>query len=126
MISGLLARKFGAKNIATIALLLSCLCCLLSPLFIASTKPVLIPFLFFWCMVVVADSPMFSSLVAQHAPPDSRGSALTIVNCIGFTITIVSIQLMTLLGAFPMTYVFMFLAIGPILGLFALLWKRNL
>jgi len=43
---------------------------------------------------------------------------LTIVNCIGFFITIISIQLMTsLIPVIPSDYLFLFLAIGPMIGL---------
>jgi hypothetical protein len=44
-------------------------------------------------MVVVADSPLLSTLVAQNAPAEIKGTTLTIVNSIGFAITIISIQL---------------------------------
>jgi ABC-type dipeptide/oligopeptide/nickel transport system permease subunit len=45
-------------------------------------------------MVVVADSPLLSTLVAQNAP-EIKGTTLTIVNSIGFAITIISIQLIS-------------------------------
>jgi len=70
---------------------------------------------------VIADSPLFSSLVAKHAPAQSKGSALTIVNSIGFAITIVSIQCIHFFsGKLPLPFVYMLLAIGPLLGLIAL------
>jgi hypothetical protein len=37
-------------------------------------------FLTFWGMVVVADSPLLSTLVAQNVPAEIKGTALTIVN----------------------------------------------
>ena len=43
-----------------------------------------------WGMVVIMDSPQFSSLIAQTADPENKASALTIVNCIGFSITIIT------------------------------------
>ncbi|MEO6039488.1 MAG: MFS transporter [Saprospiraceae bacterium] len=119
--SGLLSQYFGAKRIATIALFLSGLCCLVSPWFLlTASTPLLLTFLFFWGLVVIADSPLFSSLVAQHAPEESRGTSLTIVTCIGFSITIISIQLISVWSAYFGNYVFMFLATGPVLGLIAL------
>jgi hypothetical protein len=70
---------------------------------------------------VVADSPQFSTLVAQNAPREVTGTALTIVNCIGFSITILSIQLLNQLeGWLPAHYRFTLLAFGPLLGLWAL------
>ncbi len=75
-------------------------------------------YLIFWGIVVVGDSPQFSTLVAHTAPKELVGSALTIVNCIGFFITIISIQLMTsLIAVIPSNYLFTFLIIGPIIGL---------
>lgn len=85
----------------------------------------LLAFLFIWSITVIADFPLFSTLIAQNAPEESRGTSLTIVNCIGFTITIVSIQLINLLSnTINSQFIYVVLAIGPILGLFALK-KRN-
>lgn len=117
-ISGILSQKFRLKHITITSLALSGICCLLSPLFLfADSVTVLIIFLFFWGLFVVADSPLLSTMVAQNTPEASRGTALTIVNCIGFAITIISIQfingLSTLVNA---QYIYLFLAIGPILG----------
>ncbi len=123
VVGGLISPRYGAKKIATTALFLSCGCCLLSPAFLLTNSPLLfIVFLFFWGLVVIADSPLFSTLVAQNAPEASRGTALTIVNCIGFSITIISIQFISFFSAkINAQYIYMLLAIGPILGLIALL-----
>ncbi len=127
IMGGFLSQRFGVKKIATLALSLSGLCCILSPfVFLYTTFPVFMSFLFFWGMVVVADSPLFSTLVAQNAPKETRGTSLTIVNCIGFAITIISIQglqLMVLIIQPPYTY--MLLAIGPTLGLWSLAYKAK-
>lgn len=124
---GYLAQRFGAKNTAGIALLLSGLCCLLSPLYFAVQSPfLLIGFLIFWGMVVIADSPLFSTLVAQHAKAEIKGTALTIVNCIGFSITIISIQLLNMLQhVMNPVYMYMFLAAGPLFGLISLYGIRE-
>jgi hypothetical protein len=83
-------------------------------------------FLFIWSMAVIADSPLFSTLVAQNAPAETKGTSLTIVNCIGFSITIVSIQLISALRTEQnMQYIYMLLAIGPVLGLIALFRNKE-
>ena len=75
-------------------------------------------------MVVIADSPLFSTLVAQNAPVESKGTLLTITNCVGFSLTIISIQLFGKLTEFiNHEYLFVFLAIGPILGLWVMFEK---
>lgn len=126
VLGGYLASKFTTKRIAFNALLSSCLCCLIAPLvFFINSEILFLFFLFFWGMVVIADSPLFSTLVAQNAPSKNKGTALTIVNCIGFAITIISIQALTyLMNSYNTYWIFLVLAIGPILGLINLKTKR--
>jgi hypothetical protein len=70
-----------------------------------------------WGITMAADSPQFSALVARSAPADVRGSAITIVVCVGFAITIGSIQLLSFLKTIiPFEYLFLFLLPGPVLG----------
>jgi hypothetical protein len=86
-----------------------------------SSQYLFLGFLLFWGIVVIADSPLFSTLVAQNAIPKLKGTALTMVNCIGFSITIISIQLINYVATiWNPSYIFMLLAIGPVLGLIAL------
>jgi MFS family permease len=122
VLGGYLTQTAGAKRIAFIALLLSCGCCLISPLIFSSEfESLLIGFLIFWGMVVIADSPLLSTLVAQNASAEIKGTALTIVNCIGFSITIISIQLITvMIELTDSNGIYTILALGPILGLIAL------
>ncbi|CAN5530136.1 MFS transporter [soil metagenome] len=125
--SGIISSVFGPFKIAFISLLVSGLCCLGSPFFLTIAQPgVLICLLIFWGMTVVADSPLFSTLVAQNAPAASRGTALTIVNCIGFSITIVSIQLVSIsFNYLDKQFIYLLLAPGPIVGLAAMLLNRK-
>ncbi|TXD82898.1 MFS transporter [Subsaximicrobium wynnwilliamsii] len=122
-----MAQSVGTKRTAFTALFLSCACCLMSPLLFASaSEGLFIGFLIFWGMVVIADSPLLSTLVAQNAPAEIKGTALTIVNCIGFSITIISIQFISSMIALTASNsIYIILAIGPILGLFALRKKHK-
>jgi MFS family permease len=121
-VSGYISQSMGTKRTAFVALLLSCGCCLVSPLFfLVDSEYVFIGFLIFWGMVVIADSPLFSTLVARKTEAESKGTALTIVNCIGFSITILSIQLLNILrDTMNPNYMYTVLALGPMLGLLAL------
>lgn len=127
VISGYLSQSFGTKKIATTSLMLSCICCIISPLmFMLNYEILFIAFMIFWGMVVIADSPLFSTLVAQNVISESKATALTIVNSIGFSITILSIQLLNkLLQFFEIKHLLFILAIGPVLGLIALYKKTN-
>ncbi|WP_452231210.1 MULTISPECIES: MFS transporter [unclassified Lacinutrix] len=127
VLAGYIAQVKGTKKTAFIALLLSCICCLISPLlFTSAFEYVFIGFLIFWGMVVIADSPLLSTLIAQNAAPEIKGTALTIVNCIGFAITIVSIQILSrMLEITDSNNIFTILAIGPIFGLIMLQKKKT-
>jgi len=75
---------------------------------------------------VAGDSPQFSALTAQNAPPQAVGSVLTLVNSIGFGISIVSIQLfVTLAERHELAALLPWLGLGPLLGVWALrpLWR---
>jgi MFS family permease len=128
VIGGYLSLYIGTKRTASMALFFSCLCCIVSPLiFSIGSTIIILAFLLFWGMVVIADSPLFSTLVAHNAPTESKGTALTIVNCIGFSITIISIQLLTILTEVinPM-YIYLTLGLGPMFGLMGLYeMKKN-
>ena len=122
VLAGYLGSGLGTKKVARTALLLSGWCCLLCPLLFQIAPPWLfLSFFLFWGMVVIADSPLFATLVAQNAPLALKGTALTIVNGIGFAITIVSIELLSRLLISPDSiWWFALLALGPVFGCFRL------
>ena len=126
VLGGYVSEKLGVQKTASNFLFLSCFCCLISPLMFQITNQYLfISFLIFWGMVVIADSPLFSTLVAKNAPSKNKGTALTIVNCIGFAITIVSILIINhIKTTTDSNAIYMVLAIGPVLGLLALKTKK--
>lgn len=127
VLSGFFSKYVKEKKLAFICLFLSMICCLGSPIiFSFLPKPLLLIFLVFWGMAVIADSPLFSTLVAKAAQPNSKGAALTLVNCIGFSLTVVSIQFLGFWANYiSTTYLYTLLALGPIWGLFALLKKKE-
>ena len=123
---GYISQKAGTKRTAFLALFMSGCCCLLSAFAFHWPVEIFIPFLVFWGLVVIADSPLFSTLVAQNAPAATKGTALTIVTCIGFSITIISIELInTLAGYINGRYLYLFLAPGPVIGLFFMLKTKD-
>jgi predicted MFS family arabinose efflux permease len=120
-IGGLLARRAGSAKVAAVQLAASGLACVLAPLLLAAPLPLFFAWLIIWGITVVGDSPQFSTLTALNSPRDAVGSVLTFVNCIGFAITIVSIELFTRLAQhWPLAMLLPWLAVGPALGLRAL------
>ena len=105
--------------LARIALMISGICCVTFPVFyLFASNTIFIYYLVIWGFFVVADSPMFSSMIAMAAPATIRGTTLTFVNSIGFLITVISIQSVgLLLVKIDFMWVWPFLAIGPILGI---------
>ena len=88
---GYISRSWGSAKVASTALFVSGLCCFLSPLAYNLPISLFLFFLFVWGLTVSPDSPQFSNLVAQYAPEELRGTALTIYNSIGFSISTISL-----------------------------------
>lgn len=88
---GYVSRSWGSAKVASTALFISGLCCFLSPFFYNLPISLFLFFLFVWGLTVSPDSPQFSTLVAQYAPDELRGTALTIYNSIGFSISTISL-----------------------------------
>lgn len=115
---GIISSRLGSRKVATIALFGSGLCCLLL-YFLQGNQPLIwIPLLILWGIFVTPDSPQFSTLVAQSVKSEYRGTALTLVNSLGFFLSILSI----LFAQFLLTWlsiveVLSLLIIGPVLGL---------
>jgi MFS family permease len=121
VVGGLMSRKLGSARVASVQLFISGVCCILSPLLFLAEWPIFMLLMLVWGVTVIGDSPQFSTLTAQNAPREYVGSALTIVNSIGFLITVVSIQLTcSLLPIVGVQYIFWILIPGPVLGLLAL------
>ena len=118
---GFASLRYGSDKVAFAQLSASGVCCLLSPIAFWLPEPAFLAFLIFWGIVVAGDSPQFSALNAHYAPPLLVGSSLTIVNCIGFSITILPIQLInSVISQTGAQSVFLLLLPGPIVGLMAL------
>lgn len=124
-LGGYLSARLGSARVAALALLGSGICCVLMPWFFFQSPFVFLSALVIWGMLVIADSPQFSALVSQTSVPQQKGTALTLVTCIGFAITIVSIQSFgmvwrNLSQLVPHTYTSLLLLIGPLLGLLSM------
>jgi MFS family permease len=113
--------KTGSARVAFYALAGSAACCLLSPFLWEFPPWLFIFFMTFWGITVITDSPQFSALVAKNAQPQLRGTAITIVTCLGFSITIASIQLLNYFRVvFAKEFLFLLLLPGPLAGIFFL------
>lgn len=115
---GLLVRRFGSARVAQLQLAISGACCVAAPLMLAAPLPWFMAWMLLWGVTVSGDSPQFSTLTAQNAPPAVAGSVLTFANCIGFAISVLSIELFVrATQAWPLPVVLPWLGLGPALGL---------
>ncbi len=115
---GLAVRWLGSARVAQWQLATSAGCCLAAPWMLAAPLPAFFAWLLLWGATVAGDSPQFSTLTAQNSPPAVMGSVLTFTNCIGFAISVVSIEVFVAAAqARPLAQVLPWLALGPVLGL---------
>ncbi len=118
---GLLAPRFGGARVAGVQLAISGACCLAAPWLLQAPLPIFLAWLCLWGVTVVGDSPQFSALTASNAPPAALGSVLTLVNSIGFGISVLSIELFVRLAQqHALASLLPWLAVGPVLGLLSM------
>lgn len=121
VIGGYLSGKIGSAKVAMWSLLISGLCCFISPFSYSFPVFLFLTLILIWGLTVVPDSPQFSTLVAQYAPEELRGTALTIYNSIGFAITTISLYVIDYIfhssGFFGGENTFALLGFGALVGL---------
>ena len=121
VVGGIVADKIGRAQLTMLSMTISGLCALLIGFTYGERIWLTILLAIVWGMSVIADSAQFSAAVSEVAEPEYVGTALTFQMCIGFLITIVSINLVPLIEQqVGWQSVFAFLAIGPFLGTFAM------
>ena len=118
---GWLAKRWGSARVATLQLSMSGICCLLAPWLMSAPLIWFLLWLAIWGITAAGDSPQFSTLTASNAPKHAVGSVLTLTNCMGFALSIVSIELFTSLAQeHQLASLLPWLGIGPLLGVLAM------
>ncbi|RRH72186.1 MFS transporter [Falsigemmobacter faecalis] len=121
ILGGLIARRTSGQAVARASLVISGACCLLVGAFGGALPLWLFGAVFLiWGASVVSDSPQFSAICATACPPALVGSALSMMNAVGFAITMVSIALTTAVAGGLGLQTALLLSLGPLAGLFAL------
>ena len=122
VIAGLVADKFGKAEIAIIAMVVSGTCALATAATFGGLPWVSFVIVVIWGMAIVPDSAQFSALVADASPPELAGSLMTFQTALGFALTIVTVQVTPMLAAsFGWPFLLAVLAVGPALGIMAML-----
>ncbi len=126
VLAGVWADRWGRENIAGWAMAVSGACALTlgwmaqAPTFLVVTVALV------WGFAIVADSAQFSALVTEVSPKHAVGTALTLQTSLGFALTAVSIWLtLELAATVGWGVAFSLLAIGPVLGIIAMLRLKS-
>lgn len=125
--AGQLADRLGRTTVTIAALLISGACALSVGFFYGQSPIWLVIICLIWGFAVVADSAQFSAAVSEICRTEYIGTALTLQTSMGFLLTLITIRLIpTLESWFGWRWAFSFLAMGPALGIWAMLTLRNL
>jgi MFS family permease len=125
--AGKLADKLGRTTVTSASMAVSGLCCLTAGLLFGRNPLALFAVCLIWGFAVVADSAQFSAGVSELSPPERTGTALTLQTSLGFLLTLVTIRLVpTLARAVTWRWAFALLALGPAVGIWAMLRLRRL
>ena len=117
VLGGILAKSLNSIRVASISLAFSLSICLIYPLVGNLYFFLDIILLMLWGFFVISDSPQFSAISASVCPQHLVGTALTTQNCIGFSISMVTIFLTTSFYESLGLYFVWILLPGPVLGL---------
>ncbi|WP_370153152.1 MFS transporter [Ferrovibrio sp.] len=125
VIAGLSADRIGRTAVTAIAMAVSGGCAAVTPLFFDAGPVWLLALCLVWGVAVVADSAQFSASVTELADRHLVGTMLTAQVCAGFALTLIPIHLVPeLAAAFGWRWALMPLALGPVVGIAAMLRLR--
>ncbi len=123
--AGWLADRVGRTTVTSVAMAVSGLACIGFSAAFGQAPWMIVALGLVWGVAVIADSAQFSASIAELADPRRVGALLTIQTALGFALTAISIRLLPLWAAqIGWRWAFAPLAIGPFLGVFAMLRLR--
>lgn len=126
LLAGRLADRYGRTTISSASLLISGSCAV-GIGFLFGGNPILLTVVaLIWGFAIVADSAQFSAAVSELSAKEYVGTTLTLQTSLGFLLTLFTIRLIPpLVGMVGWRYAFSFLAIGPVVGIWAMLRLRH-
>jgi MFS family permease len=126
VMAGRWADRWGREQVAGLMMVISGACALTVGWMLSAPLLLVAVVTLVWGFSVVADSAQFSALVTEVSPSHAVGTALTLQTSVGFLLTMVTVQglppLARLWGWGP---AFSLLAIGPAVGILAMLRLRS-
>ncbi|MEA2545992.1 MAG: hypothetical protein QOI09_1265 [Chloroflexota bacterium] len=126
--AGAVADRIGRTTTTIAAMAISASSAVVAGILFGAPVPLVVIVALVWGGSVVADSAQFSSAVSELAPPGTAGSALSVQTAVGFSLTSVTILGVGLLdpsGANGWRLAWIVLALGPVVGIVAMLRLRG-
>jgi MFS family permease len=126
VLAGFAADRIGRTAVTTLALGISGACALLAGFSFGAAPALTVVLCVVWGTSAIADSAQFSAATTELSAPEYVGTMLTIQTCAGFLLTLVSIHLLPLFAAALGWHLApAVLAIGPVVGIWAMLALRR-
>ena len=123
---GLFAYRLGRTTVTIVAMTISGACAVGVGFLFGGAPWLLLTVCLIWGISVIADSAQFSASITELSDKEHVGTMLTLQTCMGFLLTLITIQLMPLLvDAVGWRYAFAALAVGPLLGVVAMARLRR-
>ena len=127
LLAGQLADRVGRTTVTILSLVISGVCCIIAGLLFGRNPVLLTCVCLIWGFAIVADSAQFSAAISELCRREYTGTALTLQTSLGFLLTLVTIRLTPVLErAVGWNWAFAFLAIGPAVGIWAMVTLRGL
>lgn len=127
IVGGIVADRIGKDTVAILALAGSLAGALAAAALFEAPVPLVAAAFLLWGLAIAPDSPQFSALVADYAPPAQAGSLLTLQTALGFALTFVTVQATPVLAEWiGWRETLLVLALGPACGLLAMVRLRRL
>ena len=126
LIAGIAADRIGRTTVTIFAMAVSGTCAILVGFLFGGSPILLMIICLIWGVSIVADSAQFSTCVIELSPKNMIGTMLTIQTSIGFLISLATIHLIPVfINLMGWQYAFATLAIGPFLGVIAMMKLRS-
>lgn len=126
-VAGKLADAVGRTAVTIGSLIISGSCALLIGWLFGEAVWLVTAVSLIWGVSIVADSAQFSAAISELCPQSYIGTGLTLQTSLGFLLTLLTIRLVPpIQTAVGWEFAFLFLALGPLVGIWAMLTLRRL
>jgi len=125
VVAGFLADRLGRTTLTIVAMAISGSCAAGIGTLFGGPPALVVAVCLVWGVSIVADSAQFSASIAELADKSRVGTMLTLQTALGFTLTLATIHMMPpLVESLGWRYAFVPLAIGPAIGVWAMVRLR--